>query len=200
MRFAQLVTYDASFLVWKAASLERWRIPAPIGMFNLGNTCSLSSVLQCLINCIPLQRYFLKDIGHHHSACEKYRHGEPRDKSKATTEDVCLACEMDALMLEYYGRSTGRDVVGMLAGLSMRPRRPVMELLNEISEVNEEIMASKGEPLIISRMLLAAWKCGGMDHLRGYQQVCAGKSRSGRWVVSFPSLSCVFASSAMPMN
>jgi ubiquitin carboxyl-terminal hydrolase 22/27/51 len=174
MLFA-LIAYDGSFRVGKPAPLERWRIPAPIGMFNLGNTCSLSSVLQCLINCIPLQRYFLKDIGHHHSACEKYRHVDPRDKSKVTDE-VCLACEMDALMLEYYGRSTGRDVVAILAGLSVRPRRGVIELLNEISEVNEERMSSTGEPLVISRMLLAAWKSGGMDHLKGYQQVCAGKS------------------------
>ncbi|CAB9497825.1 terminal hydrolase 22 [Seminavis robusta] len=153
----------------KKASAERWKITAPVGMFNLGNTCFMTAILQCLIHCIPLQRYFLKDIGHHHAACEKYRHVDPSDKAKVT-DNVCLACEMDSLMLEYYGRSRGRDVVGILNDLSARPRRGVVELFNEISSMDEEKMASQGMPLLPTKMLLAAWKSGGMDHLKGYQQ------------------------------
>lgn len=33
--------------------------PLLIGMKNLGNTCFMSSALQCLVNCEPLTDYFL---------------------------------------------------------------------------------------------------------------------------------------------
>lgn len=138
-------------------------------MYNLGNTCFMSSILQCLIHCPPLQRYFLKDIGHHHKACEKYRRMDPNSKSKDAANNFCLACEMDALMLEYYSRSTGRNVVGILKDLSAAPRRSVMDMLNQISSLDEEII-EKGEPMITSRMLHVAWKSGGMGHLAGYEQ------------------------------
>lgn len=129
----------------------------------------MSSILQCLIHCTPLQRYFLKDIGHHHMSCEKYRQMDPIDKTKDAADNVCLACEMDSLMLEYYGRSTGRDVVSILKDLSAAPRRSVMDLFNEIASRDEEI-TEKGQPLITSRMLHVAWKSGGMGHLAGYEQ------------------------------
>ena len=138
-------------------------------MYNLGNTCFMSSILQCLIHCQPLQRYFLKDIGHNHKACKKYRQMNPTDKSRSPAEDVCLACEMDSLMLDYYSRSTGRNVVGILKDLAAAPRRSIMDLLNEISSKDEEII-EKGEPIIISRMLHVAWKSSGMGHLAGYEQ------------------------------
>ena len=153
----------------RTGDAERWHIPFPVGMYNLGNTCFMSSILQCLIHCQPLQRYFLKDIGHNHKACEKYRRMDPADKSKGAANGVCLACEMDALMLEYYSRSTGRNVVAMLKDLSAAPRRSVMDLLNEVSGMEEEMM-EKGEPIIASRMLHVAWKSGGMGHLAGYEQ------------------------------
>lgn len=82
---------------------------------------------------------------------------------------VCLACEMDSLFLQYYGRATGRDVVSILADLSASPRRSVMDLFDEISGRDEE-STSKGEPLITAKMLHVAWKSGGMGHLAGYEQ------------------------------
>lgn len=156
-------------LLNQTGDADRWHIPLPVGMYNLGNTCFMSSILQCLIHCSPLQRYFLKDIGHNHMACEKYRRMDPAIKPKSPADDVCLACEMDALMLRYYSRSTGRDVVSILKDVSVAPRRSVMKSLNEVSAM-DEILIQKGEPIITSRMLHVAWKSGGMGHLAGYEQ------------------------------
>ena len=132
---------------------------------------------QCIVHCIPLQKYFLKDIGHNHMSCELYRKLKPNDEpvlnavvaAHKRNSSVCLACEMDSLFLQYYSRATGSDVVSILKELSTSPRRSVMDLFDEISGRDEECI-SKGEPLITTKMLHVAWKSGGMGHLAGYEQ------------------------------
>lgn len=128
------------------------RLTAPTGLYNLGNTCFMNGVLQCLMHCVPLQEYFLNDIGHDAQSCRLAR---------ATAEPpqaICLGCELDTLFLKGLGSSMGKDVVGALEEEEDPLRR------------FEETSTEKGLPLIPSELLTAAWKSGGMDHLAGYEQ------------------------------
>lgn len=144
-----------------ASSVERtdsWIIPTPVGMYNLGNTCFMNAFLQCLVHCRPVQKYFLNNTGHNHLACLCYRtelNGEG---------DVCLACELDKLMLRYFDSSTGAHVSSLVAERSFRG----FSATTENSE--NHFPSEKGEPLVTADMLSAAWNCGGMKHLAGYEQ------------------------------
>lgn len=158
-----------------------WRVGCPIGLYNLGNTCFMSAVIQCLVHCVPLQRHFLSDVGHHHQSCQVLRHistTQTSENASATdagnaagldnsggNDDVCLACEMDILFLRYFGNAIGKDVVGAVCEplLSATPNKPDDPPKPDVSEL-------KGEPLVISELLTAAWRSGGMDHLAGYEQ------------------------------
>lgn len=154
---------------------NRCRIEAPVGMYNLGNTCFQSSILQCLVHCIPLQRYFLNSVGHDCFTCNMYRHkfaagfgGKRTPLQKAEDSKipaVCLACEMDRLFLQYYGSSVGRDAILAIADAS-RPPSVEFGAGNSL----DHHCTVKGEPLVTSDLLTSAWKCGGMDHLAGYEQ------------------------------
>jgi len=137
----------------------------------MGATCFMSAILQCLVHCLPVQRYFLREIGHNHQACKMYRDkaasatksadGDTRKNSKTESapkqESICLACEVDKLVLQYYGSANGVDVSSLAIDSSLDGRRTNGQLL-------------KGDPLITAEMLAAAWKCGGMSHLAGYEQ------------------------------
>lgn len=70
------------------ADEERFKISAPIGIYNLGNTCFMSSILQCLVLCKPLQQYFLQDSGHHYKSCEMFRHKEDLLRTAAAASAV----------------------------------------------------------------------------------------------------------------
>jgi hypothetical protein len=127
--------------------------------------------------CVPLQRYFLKDIGHHHESCDIYRKMEAAATTGATKDivsigtvgqaqkksvhDVCLACEMDKLFLRYLGSAKGLDVLSAVTKVAP---------LHQDNSVDRNSSNIKGEPLIAADILTAAWKCGGMNHLAGYQQ------------------------------
>ena len=134
----------------------------------------MSAVLQCLIHCFELQKYFLNDIGHNHQACSIYRRKyatktatgvstHPK-KGKKSAESVCLACEMDKLFLQYTSSVLGVDVMAAVcsnvgtssANISTASSKPTSVI--------------QGDPLVTADMLTAAWKCGGMKHLAGYEQ------------------------------
>lgn len=144
---------------------EKHLIRAPVGMYNLGNTCYKSAVLQCLVHCLPLQQFFVKENGHNHHACKLYRQWDIfRQKKKRSLlkpkETICLACEMDRLFLSYYGSTTGDDVRGAVEEVCARD--------GAVVEFNEP--PEKGDPLVISEMLTASWQSGGMNSVASYKQ------------------------------
>ena len=139
-------------------------------------TCYMSSVLQCLINCGPIQRYFIRNVRHNHKSCEILRaaHGAApsspvksncRGQNEHEGIGICLACEMDRLLLEYYGSTIGQNAIAAVGeGPSLSS--------SFASGAADAVSGSKrcGEPLIPARLLAATWKSKGMKHLAGYQQ------------------------------
>lgn len=139
----------------------------------------MSAILHCLVHCVPLQRYFLRDIGHNHTACAIYRKTATKESggrasnasrsTRAKADSVCLACEMDKLFLRYMGSTHGLDVLLAVNLESFRPPN-VAEKESPTSSATMDGALIKGDPLIVADMLTAAWKCGGMNHLAGYEQ------------------------------
>lgn len=121
---------------------KRFHIPAPVGMYNLGNTCYQSSVLQCLMACPSVQKYFLEDLQHPFATCQEHR---------SNSSAGCLACAMDRLMLQYFGSARGINALAIL-------------------EERDDESQLRGDPLVGSEMLFTTWKCPGMSHLAGYEQ------------------------------
>ena len=166
---------------------EKYNIVAPVGMYNHGNTCYMSAILQCLIFCKPLQQYFLRDVGHHHKSCELYRSEEyaratlsktkvssskTKKSSSSITKpapEICLACEMDCLFLSYFGSTVGKDVVTSIEEscrdlVGKKKGEAIEKYCEDVSDLE------KGVPLVISELLTSAWKSGKMNHLAGYEQ------------------------------
>lgn len=172
---------------------DKFKIIAPVGMYNHGNTCYMSAILQCLVFCQPLQRFFLKAMGHHYKVCEMYRReidskaliakklslSTKSKKSPGTsvegartriTPKICLACEMDRLFLSYFGSANGIDVLASVNGASQNLISGPLCDENPRSNTGTSLSPSHGAPLLISDLITSAWKSGGMDHLAGYEQ------------------------------
>jgi hypothetical protein len=96
-------------------------------------------------------------------------HASP--KAKAKMKSVCLACEMDKLFLRYIGSAKGIDLLSITDTSSLYAGVNGTEIDSLTSNNNRvETNIVKGSPLLTADMLTAAWKCGGMNHLAGYEQ------------------------------
>jgi ubiquitin carboxyl-terminal hydrolase 22/27/51 len=141
----------------------------------------MSAILHCLIHCAPLQRFFLYDVGHNHVACNIYRMMNLKvsieqgsrvasANAKNKTKSVCLACEMDKLFLRYVGSTRGIDVLTVVDTSSLYSAVKKPEFNGTSNDRKIDVTGMKGSPLLTADMLTAAWKCGGMKHLAGYEQ------------------------------
>lgn len=189
-----------------------WRIRKPIGIYNLGNTCFMSCILQCLVNCVPLQQYFLRDVRHHYKSCKILQQTRHMEKATTTanaantqtrgnpivvkslensntsstnidnnleepTPETCLACEMDRLFLDYYGRNIGIDVIAAMEEQPSSPRPPSEHFLFGVRRRTTNgaspaptVEQFQGQSIVPSSLLAAAWQCPSMKHLAGYEQ------------------------------
>lgn len=156
----------------------------------------MTCILQCLIHCVPLQQHFLRNVGHHYKSCEIIRSAFVQNDASSTGQstsskntndefkksNICLACEMDKLFLQYLGSSIGRDVTRAVCQ-SLHPLDRYENSVSAVGSTGETSSKSKsggtdfagtatlqGDPLVTTKLLAAAWKSGGMDHLAGYEQ------------------------------
>ena len=132
-------------------------------MYNLGNSCFMTAILQCLVHTAPVQRYFLGDIGHNHASCKIYRDLFEKKVIKSS----CLACEMDKLFLSYFENTHGLKVHSLLDQCLETSPDPA-QLAAGIDSNGDHIELAKGEPLVTSDMLTVAWKC--ISNIAGYEQ------------------------------
>lgn len=116
----------------------------------MGNTCFISSVLHCLINCEPLENIFLFNLIHPYQSCRALR-----------SEEGCLACELDRAFLEYFGSANSINALGASS-------LPCTHFWND-----KQRREFCGHPLILSSFLAETWTleaCCSMKELAGQNQ------------------------------
>lgn len=127
-------------------------------------------------------------MSHHYKSCELVRNAYAQSDTsinqstptpgKAAEEEyaktnICLACEVDRLLLQYFGSSIGRNVaraVCVQPNPVDRYRYSVFPLLTSEGHSSKSEADLRGKPLVTINILAAAWKTSDMDHLAGYEQ------------------------------
>ncbi len=95
--------------------------------------------------------------------------------------ELCLACEVDKLMLNYFGNAIGLDVCTIAGGSrGMRSKsHPSSHSLTESTKKNNNDIGGgepcspvleKGMPLVVSDFLATAWQLKDMAALAGNEQ------------------------------
>jgi len=158
---------------------RHWKIDCPVGIHNAGNICYISSVLQCIFNLRPIQQFFLRDAKHDCRACEILRSSNNQD---ASSVDGCLACEIDRLILTYYGSTQGLDfsVIVNSTDISKQTLQGQLEqrvsggAVRNVEASNDGELdvpsTEQGMPIVVSDFLATAWKMKDMALLAGNEQ------------------------------
>ncbi len=154
MLFDDLLKAPSSALLVNAQLID------PVGIYNLGNTCFINAVLQCMIHCPLLQDLFLHQIVHPYKSCEALRWG--------SNKSSCLTCGLDKLFLEYYGSSIGIDAIAALE----EQRVPSQSFFSNTIESNQNSSEPdsafardkkqhpeyRGHPIVPTSLLSEIWK------------------------------------------
>eukprot|EP00554_Chaetoceros_debilis_P015129 CAMPEP_0194118556 /NCGR_PEP_ID=MMETSP0150-20130528/36075_1 /TAXON_ID=122233 /ORGANISM="Chaetoceros debilis, Strain MM31A-1" /LENGTH=850 /DNA_ID=CAMNT_0038809981 /DNA_START=83 /DNA_END=2635 /DNA_ORIENTATION=- len=152
-----------------------WMFDCPVGIYNAGNICYISSVMQCIFNLRKVQQYFLLDVKHDHKACKILRSTPKKNGVKSVS---CLACEMDRLMLRYYSSANGIAVCPLIDD-AIDPSITANAIVDSgiscnapdsHATITSHIQSQKGMPVNPSDFLVAAWKSNDMLHLAGNEQ------------------------------
>lgn len=171
------ITADITYRQYQRRD-QYWKLDCPVGIYNAGNICYISSVIQCIFNLRPIQQFFLRDAKHDCRACEIMRSSTSED---STSVDACLACEIDRLLLTYYGSTQGLDFSVITNSTETRHTYQVQSKLiiseGAVNNVNasEEIKSAvprkkQGMPIVLSDFLATAWKMKDMALLVGNEQ------------------------------
>lgn len=140
-------------LIQSKRGRDYWKIDSPVGIYNVGNICYISSVIQCIVNLRPVQQFFLKDAKHDCKSCELFRSQKSMNFRGSTLRESCIACELDRCILKYYGSTQGLDMSPFISELEL-PVKPVVKTSLDIEEKQRE----KGMPMDISDLLFTSWK------------------------------------------
>ena len=134
-------------------NINDFSITCPVGLYNMGNTCYFGCVLQCLLNLHPIQKYFLSEGKHDHRSCKLLRSHVAKKKK------ICIGCEIDKLLLEYYGNVCGLDM-----------RNALQRSVGASSDDKDKLFLDRGLPISPTNLLIELWKCKSMSLLAGYEQ------------------------------
>ena len=83
---------------------------------------------------------------------------------------LCLACKTDRLFLDSFGSAAGTEAFGALSEAETSGAWSALNRGRGDDPTWRRPGQQRGRPLVPQRVLPAAWRSGGVDHLAGYEQ------------------------------